>query len=255
VIAAPDFENGARAGASADPSPGASRRSRDLAGMRFEPLPGTEAEGRAVADALGVKPFLGQRASETLLRELQGPAVLHVATHGFFLPDQSDPASPASENPLLRSGLAFAGANGAPPGADDGILTAFEMAGLDLWGTRLVVLSACETAVGEASVGEGVYGMRRALVIAGAESQLASLWKVDDLATQQLMTDYYKRLRAGEGRSAALRNVQLSMLAGGSHAHPFFWASFIPIGARGPIDFASAGEANIEGAEGAATPN
>jgi CHAT domain-containing protein len=121
---------------------------------------------------------------------------------------------------------------------------------LDLWGTRLVVLSACETGLGKVSNGDGIYGLRRALVLAGAESQIISLWKVDDEATRDLMVEYYKRLVAGEGRTEALRQVQLEMLeskgqsAGGrtrellgrgiartaDRSHPFYWAAFISSG-------------------------
>ncbi len=116
------------------------------------------------------------------------------------------------ENPLLRSGLALAGANRLKSGDDDGILTAQEAAGLDLWGTKLVVLSACDTGVGEVKNGEGVYGLRRALVLAGSETQVMSLWPVSDKGTRDLMIEYYWRLLRGEGRSAALRAVQLQML-------------------------------------------
>src|SRR5207253_11270583 len=108
------------------------------------------------------------------------------------------------ESPLLRSGLAFAGANLRRSGEDDGILTALEASGLDLDGTELVVLSACDSGVGEASGGEGVYGLRRALVIAGAATQVMSLWQVDDEATRDLMIGYYGRLQAGEGRSEGM---------------------------------------------------
>ena len=132
------------------------------------------------------------------------------------------------------------------------MLTALEAAGLDLWGTKLVVLSACETGLGEVRNGEGVYGLRRALVLAGSESQVMSLWQVSDAATSELMTEYYKRLQAGEGRSEALRQVQLAMIkarwrnrlrrltaSAGSgiaqtlsenRSHPFYWASFIQSG-------------------------
>jgi hypothetical protein len=115
-----------------------------------------------------------------------------VAAHGFFLSDQQvaaaalqpvsfgaeTPPLPLGENPLLRSGLVLAGANVRRSGdSDDGILTAAEAAQLDLRGTELVVLSACETGLGEVQQGEGVYGLRRALVLAGAQAQLVSLWK------------------------------------------------------------------------------
>ena len=142
------------------------------------------------------------------------------------------PKTPTIENPLLRSGLALAGANRRQGGdGEDGILTALEAAGLDLWGTKLVVLSACETGVGEIKNGEGVYGLRRALVTAGAESQVMSLWQVSDSATRDLMIGYYKRLQAGEGRNEALRHVQLGMLGSQDLRHPFYWAAFIQSGA------------------------
>jgi MYXO-CTERM domain-containing protein len=102
--------------------------------------------------------------------------------------------------------------------------------GLDLQGTRLVVLSACETGVGAVRSGDGVYGLRRALVIAGAETQVMSLWKVDDEATRDLMVGYYNRLEAGGGRSESIAEVQRAMLAREGTAHPFFWASFIVSG-------------------------
>ena len=147
----------------------------------------------------------------------------------------------------------LAGVNRKQSGeGEDGILTALEAAGLDLWGTRLVVLSACETGLGEVKNGEGVYGLRRALVLAGSETQLMSLWQVSDAGTRDLMTAYYVRLEKGEGRTEALRQVQLAMLrgesliasgddqrglsTGGASAkaklsHPYFWAAFIPSGA------------------------
>jgi CHAT domain-containing protein len=146
--------------------------------------------------------------------------------------------APTGENPLLRSGLALAGANQLHSGQDDGILTALEAAGLDLAGTELAVLSACETGIGQVQNGEGVYGLRRALVLAGVQTQVTGLWKVDDAATRDLMVDYYGRLSAGAGRSAALRAAQLAMLTNRSHPerrHPYYWASFVAIGEAGPI--------------------
>ena len=94
----------------------------------------------------------------------------------------------------------------------------------------MVVLSACETALGDAKSGEGVYGLRRALVLAGSESQVMSLWKVSDEATRDLMIGFYQRLQSGAGRAEALRNAQLAMLRARTRAHPFFWASFIQSG-------------------------
>jgi tetratricopeptide (TPR) repeat protein len=140
------------------------------------------------------------------------------------------------ENPLLRSGLALAGANARRSGEDDGILTALEASGLNLWGTKLVVLSACDTGVGAVKNGEGVYGLRRALVLAGAETQMMSLWPVSDEGTRDLMLAYYKALQAGQGRAEALRQVQLTMLASPDQRHPFYWASFIQSGEWASLD-------------------
>src|SRR4030095_5542971 len=104
------------------------------------------------------------------------------------------------ENPLLRSGLALAGANLRKAGADDGILTALEASGLNLWGTKLVVLSACDTGMGVVRNGEGVYGLRRAFVLAGAESLVMSLWSVSDRSARDVMRNYYINLKKGMGR-------------------------------------------------------
>ena len=191
--------------------------------------------------------YTGAKATEALLKELSAPSILHIATHGFFLqPHSSSQATTSNrqsiataqggaavdrQDALVLSGLALAGANRRQSGAgEDGILTALEVAALDLWGTRMVVLSACETALGDAKSGEGVYGLRRALVLAGSESQVMSLWKVSDEATRDLMIGFYQRLQSGEGRAEALRNAQLAMLRARTRAHPFFWASFIQSG-------------------------
>jgi CHAT domain-containing protein len=133
-------------------------------------------------------------------------------------------------NPLLRSGLALAGANQGKSGDNDGVLTALEAAFLDLSGTKLVALSACDTGVGEIKNGEGVQGLRRALVLAGSESQVISLWPVSDIGAKEFMTDYYLALRQGEGRSEGLRQVQLRMLRSKYRRHPFYWAAFIQSG-------------------------
>jgi CHAT domain-containing protein len=223
IFADPDFDG-------ANGTQPAGRRSRAMTGLTWPRLPGTAKEADAIAGLTKATVYRDKAATETTIKSLHAPPVLHLATHGFFLTDD-----PNVDNPLLQSGLAFAGANKLVSGGDDGILTALEAAGLDLWGTRLVVLSACETGLGKVTNGDGVYGLRRALVIAGAESLVMSLWQVDDVATQNLMTGYYKRLEAGGGRSAALRDVQLELLKSPKYAHPFYWASFIPAGDSGPL--------------------
>jgi CHAT domain-containing protein len=115
------------------------------------------------------------------------------------------------------------------------VLTALEAAGLDLWGTRLVVLSACETGLGEAKAGDGVYGLRRALVLAGSEAQVMTLWRVDDRATRDLMAAYYAALASGAGRAEALRRVQLKTMADPKRRHPAYWAAFIASGDWRPL--------------------
>lgn len=232
----------------------------------FSPLPGAMHEGSLLQQSLPqAMVVIGAEATEARLKAVQRPRLLHIATHGFFLP-APPPPQPAHEpfslvaasgaprgiaitpdvaqgagmesvatNPLLRAGLVFAGVNQPPAGQEDGILTALEATTLDLRGTSLVVLSACETGIGEIRNGESVYGLRRAFTIAGAESQVTTLWKVADAATQTLMVAYYQRLLAGEERSEALRQVQLEQAHSQHQSHPFYWAAFLLSGRWGPL--------------------
>jgi CHAT domain-containing protein len=121
-------------------------------------------------------------------------------------------------------------------GDDDGILTALEASSLDLWGTKLVTLSACDTGLGEVKNRDGVYGLRRAFVLSGTETLLMSVWPVSDYVTRELMTSYYKGLKQGLGRGEALRQVQLSMLKRKGREHPFYWPSFIQSGDWANLD-------------------
>jgi CHAT domain-containing protein len=141
---------------------------------------------------------------------------------------------PLWANPMLRAGVALAGANVRSAGSteDEGILTAAEAARLDLRGTQLVVLSACETGLGEVRYGEGVMGLRRAFALAGARAQLFSLWEVSDPGTVALMEGYDQNLVEGKGHAAALRMVQLALLQQGTD--PNVWASFVAYGDPGP---------------------
>src|SRR5205085_6052251 len=208
----------------------------DYSQVFFGPLPGVTEEVRALKELLPQASFLTkEQATKAALKKLKGPSILHIATHGFFLQDEPTTDNAVAQardatrlsklvghvaDPLLRSGLALAGANKSGNGNTDGILTALEAAGLNLWGTKLVVLSACDTGVGEVKNGDGVYGLRRALVLAGAESQVMSLWAVSDRSTRDLIVGYYKALLQGAGRGAALRQVQLQMLKDKAHRHP-----------------------------------
>lgn len=137
---------------------------------------------------------------------------------------------------MLRSGIVLAGANLHLEGKDTGIVTALKTTALNLWGTKVVVLSACDTGVGEVKTGDGIYGLRRALVLAGSETQVVSLWPVSDNGTKDLMVNYYQRLEKGEGRADALRQVQLQFLKDPKYRHPFYWASFIQSGEWANLD-------------------
>jgi CHAT domain-containing protein len=212
-------------------------RSIDLATLKFGTLPATAIEGETIAKLLpNSRLFTQTQATETVVKTSNNPRILHLATHGFFLkPAPTTQAKDGSrnlpnENPLLRSGLAFSGFNMRQGGGDDGVLTALEITGMDLRGTQLVVLSACETGLGDVQSGEGVYGLRRAFTLAGAQSQVMSLWRVDDNATKDLMVNYYQRLSKGEGRGEALRQAQLAMLRSPNYAHPKYWSGMIPAG-------------------------
>ncbi len=254
IIANPLFSSGSKPAVIERAGPIIGQRSADFTG-KFEPLDGTASEAQQLSSVL-IRPkvFTGADATETALKDLKGPIILHIATHGFFLNRQASQNSSAptqttagsayeagsvlKENPLLLSGLALAGANQLSDGhGDDGILTALEASSLDLHGTKLVVLSACETGIGEVQNGEGVYGLRRALVLAGAESALISLWKVDDEATRALMVDFYKGMEVGKSRADAIRDVQLNLMKIEGYQHPFFWAAFILSGDWRPIKF------------------
>ena len=225
---------------------GTARRSittgADFASFYFAPLEGTKAEAQKIQALFpDARVLTGEQASEAALEELNAPEILHIATHGFFLQDsaqgkEGNNATVNPENPLLRSGLALSGANLSQDSKGRGILTALQASNLDLWGTKLVTLSACDTGVGEVRNGEGVYGLRRAFFLAGTESLVMSLWPVSDYVTRELMTEYYTGLKKGLGRGEALRQAQLSMLKRKGRQHPFYWASFIQAGEWANLD-------------------
>ena len=227
-------------------------RSREQRGGKLGPLPSTKAEVQAIQSLLRergwrVEVYTEEKALEEAVKGVQQPRVLHAATHGFFLPDQQrklrnfGPQRPSGmENPMLRSGLYFAGANrvlagNAPPaGLGDGVLTAYEATGLNLHGTELVVLSACKTGLGQVRNGEGVFGLRRALQVAGAEAVLMSLWSVPDRETQELMTLFYSKWLSGQNKHEAFREAQLELRAKVKERYeqdlPFYWGAFVLVG-------------------------
>jgi len=242
----------------------------DFQSMRFEPLPASAREVKEIVSlwtsdsvaqqkAAAVINLTGAKASETAFKEQAlGRRVLHLATHGFFLGDrcssalrssrgvggvkkveQGEPAPQIiSDNPLLLSGLALAGANHrakAGPEEDDGILTAEEIAAMNLSGVEWAVLSACETGVGKVEAGEGVFGLRRAFQMAGAGTLIMSLWSVEDEAARQWMRALYegrlvKKLSTAESVRAASLEVLRSRREKGQNTHPFFWAGFVAAG-------------------------
>jgi CHAT domain-containing protein/tetratricopeptide (TPR) repeat protein len=231
--------------------------------LTFPKLDGAAAEATALQHYFPAAPLTGGKATKAALAALTGPAMLHVATHGFYgwragLAGATT-RGPATHGPLPNSlrgriralppptrylldgldqaGLAMADANRGPAG----IVTAREIAGFDWTGTQLVVLSACQTGVGAVASGDGVYGLRRALVLAGAASQVISLWSVADVSTPTLMRDYYAALQQGAGRAEALRQAKRRLLQQPGYAHPFYWAAFIPAGDWRPLDVMALG--------------
>jgi CHAT domain-containing protein len=209
-------------------------------------LPGTKTEVEQVnilltGSGYRVKMLLEQEASETNLKIAKNVSILHIATHGYFLEDVKKTFWPigvhadnAQNNVLLRSGLMFSHvgeANRHPAGldnTDNGIMTAYEAMSLNLIGTNLVVLSACETGLGEIKAGEGVYGLQRAFLEAGAEAIIMSLWKVDDVATQQLMKFFYENWIKSGDRQKAFQLAQQQLMA--IYHDPYYWGAFVMMG-------------------------
>ncbi|MCX7605792.1 MAG: CHAT domain-containing protein [Bacteroidia bacterium] len=211
--------------------PGEGIRNLRLFESGIPPLPGAEEEAKKVAHLLNVKPIIGREATEEKLKRIKGPVILHIATHGYYFRG----AGPE----MLRSGLLLAGAavwdSVYPPlNIEDGYLTAREVSVMNLWGTQLVVLSACETGLGEITR-EGLYGLQRAFLEAGAQRVIATLWVIDDQATQKLMLTFYKKLASKYDLSAvqdwgrevdsifkeAIRRFRQK------YAHPYYWGAFV----------------------------
>jgi len=215
------------------------------------PLPGTKQEIENITDLLltknwKIKSFMGRDANEANIKKIDNPFILHIATHGYFLEKNDDDVQNARsfgveparalKNPLLRSGLLLAGADETilelndkdNTGIDDGILNAFEASVLRLDKTKLVILSACQTGLGDIKTGEGVYGLQRSFQIAGAQSVITSLWKVSDEGTRDLMTQFYKNWLISGDEFDAFRKAQLFIKD--KYKYPYYWGAFVLVG-------------------------
>jgi tetratricopeptide (TPR) repeat protein len=218
-------------------------------------LPGTGTEVKAIAELLQqhqwkTSVYTGALAQKRVVEQASSPRVLHLATHGFFLADQHNKSGRSGlggskpsglEDPMLRSGLYFAGADrtlaGKPTtqGEDNGVLTAMEAGNLNLHGTELVVLSACNTGQGDVKNGEGVFGLRRAFEEAGVQEVLMSLWSVPDEETLELMNRFYAKWLSGMETHKALKEAQLEMREKVKATHdgkdlPYYWGAFVLVG-------------------------
>ena len=211
-----------------------------------EQLPGTEAEVKNITKLLTTykvktTTLYGVKATEAEVKKINSPSILHIATHGYFLADLTKlettkvlgiDVSAAKENPLLRSGVLLANCENVfdenfrpSPNSENGILTAYEAMSLNLDKTDLVVLSACETGLGSVKQGEGVYGLQRAFLIAGAKSIIMSLWSVSDEATMELMTLFYTNYaKSGNKQQAFSDSIKQLKI---KYKEPFFWSAFV----------------------------
>jgi len=217
----------------------------------YQRLPATRKEQTAVAAVLRgelglrVDEYSGSDAMESVAKFIDmAPRILHLATHGYFCQNaQFSGETELEENPLLYSGLIMSGGNrliagelgsGAGANVEDGILTSLEASGLNLFGTELVVLSACQTGLGQIENSEGVYGLCRAFQLAGARSVIMSMFSVPDKSTVTLMERFYRDWLSGNSKASALRQASLSILQERREthgaAHPLFWGGFILVG-------------------------
>ena len=211
----------------------------------IEPLPGAELEVNDIEKLFkekvwNTKKYIEDNADEEVVKKLNSPRVFHVATHGFFQADEDeDETSEVTnenkqvKNPLLRSGLVFKGggdvlSRSKTISGENGILTAYEAMNLNFDNTELVVLSACETGKGEVQVGEGVFGLQRAFLVAGADAIIMSLFKVNDEVTKKLMLKFYQKWLKTGSKRIAFAEAQKEIKD--EYKFPVFWGAFNMIG-------------------------
>lgn len=213
------------------------QRSADLNFFDWSDLPGTAKEGEVISKIINAKFLTGNEASVSEIEKQSAPLITHIASHSYYLPNKQKIKSDDDlknkfnipENPLLRSGIVLAGANNQEVDKlDDGFLTALEVTKLNWEGTEMVVISGCESGMGDIQSGEGVYGLKRAIAVSGAKSSLLSLWKVDDSATAAFMKSFYLKLLDDKGKAESLSLTQKEFR---NHPipgfrHPYVWAAF-----------------------------
>jgi len=230
------------------------KRSFEQSVKVWNSLPETKEEGRFIANRIDGELLIEDKASVLNIQKRNSPKIMHIASHSFFLSDKEEKLALSSilfansfnkqnskfEDPLLRSGIVLSGANYPEFNKiDDGYLTALELSKLDLSGTELVVISGCESGLGEIKSGDSIYGLKRSITVAGARSSLLSLWDVNDKATAAFMESFYKKLKEGEGRSEALASTQNEFRVHPNEdwRHPNVWAAFQLSGDWRPISF------------------
>ncbi len=205
------------------------------------PLPATKVEIESIKIQLAAKgykvsTYVQAEATEQNVRKISNPKILHIATHGFFIKEaqteEDKTMGVGSEhsalNPMLRSGLLLANAEAAIDGKSEyGVLTAYEVMNLNLDKTEIVVMSACETGLGDVKNGEGVYGLQRAFLVAGADALVMSLWKVNDEATQKLMSSFYKNYLLLNNKEKAFKAAQSELKL--IYKDPYYWGAFVLI--------------------------
>ncbi len=251
IVANPNFDKSQTQSNLETPFARKQKNPVDVDVKKWAPLPKTAIEGEELAKLTGGQLLVGEKATTLAIQNLDKPKVLHIASHAFFEAEQSKEKSIfdlytyqqlySQKDPLLRSYIVLAGANQPQINKkDDGILTALEITKLDWFGTEMVVVSGCESAKGEIQSGEGVYGLKRAISVAGARSSLLSLWEVDDEATAAFMKSFYQKLKNGEGRADALAATQKEFRNHPTNdmwRQPYVWAAFQLTGDWRSIDW------------------